>query len=431
MKKRLLTVCSIMTLIAAHSLSLSAQWVNQTSGTTAKLRAVQFLDASNGYAGGNAGTVLKTTNGGTTWTNVSIPGVTAPVMDISFVNATTGWAAIGDTSGFSSGIWKTSNGGTSWTSQTSGSTTSRLCISFVSDQIGWASGADVPIKFNHTTNGGTSYTIQPVSNIYGWVYALDAVDANTVYTAMPVQFTQSGLVAKSTNGGSTWTAVWGDGGSGSGSPGNKIPYLYAMDFVNASTGYVVGFTGSIHATTNGGTSWTTQSSNTTEHLDGVSFATSTTGFICGRNGTIRSTTNGGTAWTTETSGVTVNLQDVSAVIGSASTIAWAVGDNGTILKGTAPLGISEASSAELINVYPNPSHDYASIEVPAAHNLSGNSLKVYDVLGRDVTNKVSVQLIQTGEVARFDIALHLDKGVYSFVVTNNDAPVTNGRLIVN
>jgi photosystem II stability/assembly factor-like uncharacterized protein len=52
-------------LIALFVVSVtSAQWFPQNSGTTKNLNDVYFTDANTGYAVGDSGTILKTTDGG-------------------------------------------------------------------------------------------------------------------------------------------------------------------------------------------------------------------------------------------------------------------------------------------------------------------------------------------------------------------------------
>ena len=63
------------------------------------------------------------------------------------------------------------------------------------------------------------------------------------------------------------------------------------------TGQLLVMDGTILRTTNGGTTWTSQSSGTTNYLNGVSFTDANTGTVVGDNGTILRTTNGGTNWT--------------------------------------------------------------------------------------------------------------------------------------
>ena len=75
-------------------------------------------------------------------------------------------------------------------------------------------------------------------------------------------------------------------------------------FTDANNGTAVGECGTILRTTNGGTTWTSQTSGTTNSLWGVSFTDANNGTAVGAYGTILRTTNGGTNWTSQTSGTT-------------------------------------------------------------------------------------------------------------------------------
>ena len=72
-----------------------ATWVTQSSGTTAQLSDVSFVDANNGTAVGGGGfissfgIILRTTNGGATWV-AQDSGTTELLFGVSFVDATTG-----------------------------------------------------------------------------------------------------------------------------------------------------------------------------------------------------------------------------------------------------------------------------------------------------------------------------------------------------
>lgn len=76
--------------------------------------------------------------------------------------------------------------------------------------------------------------------------------------------------------------------------------------------------------------WTVQTSGTTENLYDVDAVDSMTAWAVGDNGTILKTTNGGATWTPQVSGTTEQLLHVAAV--NAAT-AWAIGYN-IILKTT-------------------------------------------------------------------------------------------------
>lgn len=49
---------------------LYSQWVKQVSNTTETLNNTHFVNNSIGFAVGNNGTIIKTTDGGTNWTNI-------------------------------------------------------------------------------------------------------------------------------------------------------------------------------------------------------------------------------------------------------------------------------------------------------------------------------------------------------------------------
>ncbi len=69
-------------------------WQGQTSGTTADLLSLSFVDANIGWVSGRNGTILSTPNGGSNW-NQDASGTTKSLWDIQFINDTTGWT-VGD-----------------------------------------------------------------------------------------------------------------------------------------------------------------------------------------------------------------------------------------------------------------------------------------------------------------------------------------------
>jgi len=69
-------------------------WVAQVSGTNQNLRSVYFTSATTGFAVGDNGTTLQTNDGGTTWTQVVIdPTNTINYRDIRFFNSQFGFAS--------------------------------------------------------------------------------------------------------------------------------------------------------------------------------------------------------------------------------------------------------------------------------------------------------------------------------------------------
>ena len=134
-------------------------------------------------------------------------------------------------------------------------------------------------------------------------------------------YSYQGYIWASTNGGETWTEET--------TPSN--PTWFGGWFVNASDGWATGANGTIVATTNGGTTWTAQTSGSTEELTAVDCTSTTQCWVSGFGGVILVSSNGGSTWTAQTSTTTNNLDEISCV--SASD-CWASGGVGTIVATT-------------------------------------------------------------------------------------------------
>ena len=104
--------------------------------------------------------------------------------------------------------------------------------------------------------------------------------------------------------------------------------------LDAMTGWTVGNAGTIRATTDGGTSWGMQTSNTAASLRDVHFRDPLNGWIVGDGGTILATTDGGTTWTPENSTVVTSLFGVQAVSPNVYAVGGdlATSTNGVALK---------------------------------------------------------------------------------------------------
>ena len=135
-------------------------------------------------------------------------------------------------------------------------------------------------------------------------------------------YSYQGYIWASTNGGETWTEET--------TPSN--PTWFGGWFVNASDGWATGANGTIVATTNGGTTWTAQTSNAgNNELYGLSCVSTTQCWAAGVGGVIVATTNGGSTWTAQTSGTTDTFYAIECY---SATACWAGGENGVILAST-------------------------------------------------------------------------------------------------
>ena len=139
---------STMTADLHVPLSLNG-WRGLTSGTTQTLNDVAFADSSRGWTVGNGGTILCTTNGGTTWTAQTSP-TASNLLAVTFVNATNGWIC-----GMGGTVLSTTNGRT-WTARTSGTSDRLVDLSFASPSCGWCIGTNGTVI--KTVNRGATWT---------------------------------------------------------------------------------------------------------------------------------------------------------------------------------------------------------------------------------------------------------------------------------
>jgi len=83
-----------------------SSWIS--SSFTGNVYSMYFNNASTGWAGLDNGTLLKTTNAGSSWYSAFSTGVSSPISSISFPSITTGYFT------FSNVVFKTTNSGNSW-----------------------------------------------------------------------------------------------------------------------------------------------------------------------------------------------------------------------------------------------------------------------------------------------------------------------------
>jgi uncharacterized repeat protein (TIGR01451 family) len=267
-----------------------------------------FAD-SNGWAVGESGTILHTSDGGGTW-SPQTSGTSVLLFAVSFVDANDGWAV-----GSSGTILHTSNGGGTWSPQTSGTSESFHGVSFVDANNGWAMGSNG--KIVHTSNGGSTWSPQVSKAGPADLYSVNMVDTSNGWATGIL-----GVILHTSDGGGTWHSLI------TGSD------LADVSFVDANNGWVVGISGIIMHTTNGGTTWSPQSSGTGDTLTGVKFVDANNGWAVGgifpapQSNVILHTSNGGTTWSPQSSGISNRLVFVSFVDANDG---WAVGDLGAIV----------------------------------------------------------------------------------------------------
>jgi|YNPNPStandDraft_1061719.scaffolds.fasta_scaffold45267_2 photosystem II stability/assembly factor-like uncharacterized protein len=181
-----------------------ATWTRQTSGTTFTLSSIYFTDTQNGWAVGNGGTILHTRDGGLKWEPQQSP-VEQFHMGVLFLTPEKGFIVSERTH-----ILGTLDGGSTWSVVFQDEDYILKGLSFCDAQNGWAVGEFGYIY--HTGDGGEHWEKQAgffeldpeTGDIRGEEFLFDvaAIDPLTVL-AVGIQ----GIVKMSQDGGKTWQGV--------------------------------------------------------------------------------------------------------------------------------------------------------------------------------------------------------------------------------
>jgi photosystem II stability/assembly factor-like uncharacterized protein len=101
-------------LVVTSFINSRQEWGTQTSGVTVRLRGISAVNEKVAWASGAGSTILRTADGGTTWTR--LPSPTADRLDFRDIDERTAYVlSIG--SGPASRIFKTADAGATWQPQ--------------------------------------------------------------------------------------------------------------------------------------------------------------------------------------------------------------------------------------------------------------------------------------------------------------------------
>lgn len=396
--------------------SAMAQWVPQNSGTTNDLKSVFFTDELTGYAVGNGGTILKTTNGGDNW-EIKNSGTSEGLNSVFYVNENTGYT-VGD----NGTILKTTDAGENWTPKVSGTSSNLMAVHFPEENIGFSvsgswTGPGIILK---TTDGGENWTNSELSNNV-ILYAVYFINADTGIVVGKIGWMYpNGIIFKTTNGGTNWVNTY--------TCGVTYASLSSICFINTEQGFVVGLnnSGYLVRTADGGNGWTGNYINIAQGLSSCYFLNENIGYAVGwdyyNKSLILKTTNGGIEWTSQYNGSISNWY-LTSVYFIDENIGYVVGDSGTILKttngGTTGINEREVIINSLV-ISPNPVKDKITISSPS---ITGNTqLSMFNVRGE----KVLERQLSNNEI-QIDISA-LPPGVY-FVKLQNEKMVEVAKII--
>ncbi|MFH1214183.1 MAG: choice-of-anchor X domain-containing protein, partial [Candidatus Neomarinimicrobiota bacterium] len=348
--KKALTLVIVMFCFAA--LLFGGSWetvkVNSFEMEVDRAMCTSFVDANTGWIGFSTtyptdkmGWIMKTIDGGASWTTVREPDVTAIAWnDMEFIDANVGYAC-----GDAGVIYKTVNGGTDWTmiGDTVTYKVDLYDLDVVSANVVYIAGKDNTLL--KTTNG-TAFT-KLSYNFDGDFTIVDAtrddLDGGIAFFdenrgVVAVDFTKEATIWWTENGGTTWNpvkitasfpttatsyrvydvAAGGDSTvalacyyhvclvSTNGGRSFSVKGPYSTSNVSSSYVEVLDnnkiFTGGgsdnfFMKTTDGGVNWDTLYTGTGQTQSAADFIDANTGFVFANGNQFFKTTNGGTTWT--------------------------------------------------------------------------------------------------------------------------------------
>lgn len=218
-------------------------WTPQTSGVTVRLRGVSAVSSTVAWASGGSGTVLRTTDGGTTWQRRAVPGADAlDFRDIDALDATTALVlSIGN--GESSRIYRTADGGATWEERFRNTDPKAFfdAMTFGDAQHGVAFSDAVDGRFvvRITADAGRTWTAVPAERLPPALLDEGAFAASGTNVAMLGRDriwigTSKSRVLRSTDGGRTWSVHTTPVATG------EATGIFSIAFRDATHGVVVG-----------------------------------------------------------------------------------------------------------------------------------------------------------------------------------------------
>ena len=371
-------IFTLLCLLAAIQVQAQNYWQKVASGTQKHLYSVSFGSQQVGYISGSDSLLLKTTDGGNTWTQLTHSGMslslaTPDIVHVNFVSADTGFAIASNYKhiAFNGMAYMTVNGGANWVPLSTGDNNIAPRSSFFKDvRNGLVVGSGL--------FSGGSMLQQQVNGVWGNTEYFSGSPAYSLYGAdcygnICIAGGSLGFAYRSTNGGATWDTVKTVTDS----------TIQSLKFLNDNT--IIAATddpmGGIMISSDTGRTWQFDPNTLTffyPQMKAVAASKTDSFIIAGRvnwdtTGLIMWGNNG---W--------ISMENTEQVMNGIDTrddsVAFVVGNYGLILsnKHIVVVDIEDISKHdEGILIYPNPSSGVFTTEMKEAHVVT-----VYDISGR-------------------------------------------------
>jgi photosystem II stability/assembly factor-like uncharacterized protein len=389
--------CTIL-FITAFFLGGSAfgQFQLCNSGTTQNLNDVHFLDQDRGFAVGDSGTVLGTSNGGLDWTSLPVP-LSDNFRQVDFFDDSVG-LIIGNQ------LLRTADGGASWT-LIGESDQAYYDLEILNGNTVLVSSPDIGLI--RSQDQGQSWDTLVLFNPNGAIGLLSFVNDSLGY-ATRAGNPPNGKLLQTIDGGLNWTELLINSGS-------ENSVVEAFQFLSPDTGFIGGWYNAYLAkTTNSGTDWAfTQNDDSLNEGQIYDFCFPAPGayYACGWHNLILKSTDGGLNWFWIPPNVPLP-QSFKGLFFLNDSLGWIVGTGGVILKTeveNAPLGVDSKEKLALgIQVFPNPARSQVSVVYPAG--VLPLRIEVFQLEGKLVSTFSPQEAVWMAEPGMYFLQIHTSQG---------------------
>jgi len=288
------------------AITSSVNWLKMNSGTNHNLNGISFPSDELGFACGEMGVILKSTNYGADWVEL-LPKMDSLVTftDIKFLSADLGLVVSND-----GRIFRTEDGGNNWNIVLQFKGESFFRIYQNGNELFICGTKGIILKSN---NGGYSFR-RMNANTGNLLFSIFFVNASTGYAVG-----WNGTFLKTTDQGESWISE----------PKFTDSYLRDIYFTDISNGIAIAGGGEVFKTSDGGATWEKVASGLVSGLLSITFTGKTNGFISCNKGEILVTRDGGATWEVSSSG---GFTALNRLLATPSKKVFSVGVYGSIFS---------------------------------------------------------------------------------------------------
>lgn len=423
---------TIVTLSMFYSLNvlISQPWTEVTTGVTTPLTSVSHYDNSNAWTCGNNGVVLRSTNQGLAWSNVSGNGLPSNISLVNIYGVSTSTALTAGYIGSTTYVYKTSNSGANWTlvfTQPNGFING---IWFNGSSNGFMTGDPVGGRWSlwKTTNGGNNWDstgmyLAQRNGELGWNNSLYRNGNETWFGTDKARIYHS----------STGSAPWDSQSTGA----NTNIYTIWVRNYSPFIGYAGG--DSLSKTTNGGNVWNIQSIGSTGAITGFAFYTymNMLWHIKSDN-KIYITYEGSVSWFAQYTAPAGNYTHLTVIrpefMSYSNGNLFAIRNNGGISRyfyygeGVTIISSETPNIYKLVQNFPNPFNPVTNIGFQIVE-FGFTRIVVYDALGKQVQNLVNQELKPGTYEFNWDASAY-PSGIYFYKLTSNGYTDTKKMVLI-